>query len=320
MASNKLNWGMLSTARINKSILPVLDHSLRSTCLAVASRSAERAQQYAAEWKIKRSYGSYEELLVDPHIDVIYNPLPNHLHAAWTVKALEAGKHVLCEKPMALSLEEFDAIQKAVDTTGKVVTQCFMYRTQPRTYKVMELIQSGEIGKVRMVRGSFNFILDRPDDFRWTAEFGGGSLWDIGCYPVSYARMITGSSPIEMDAYAKKTDSGVDNSMIGMLRYPNDVWAQFDCSFSQPQLSQMEVRGDKGSILIPNPFHSTKPHQIFLLKGETQKRFKFKPRMSALGTITDLENVILTGTAPRLGLPECRDITQTLAELIRIAR
>jgi D-xylose 1-dehydrogenase (NADP+, D-xylono-1,5-lactone-forming) len=320
MASKKLNWGILSTARINKSILPVLDHSLRSTCLAVASRSSEQAQQYAAEWAIKRSYGSYDELLADEDIDVIYNPLPNHLHASWTVKALEAGKHVLSEKPMALSLEEFDAIQDAVTQTGKTVTQCFMYRTQPRTYKVLELIQNGEIGNVRFIRGSFNFTLDRPDDIRWSPDFGGGSLWDIGCYPVSYARMITGCAPVEMDAYTKKTDKGIDDSMIGMMRYPNDIWAQFDCSFSQPQFDQMEVRGDKGSIQIPNPFHSTRPHQIFLLKGQNQKRFRFKPRMSALGTITDIENAILTGSTPRLGLPECRDITQTLAELARIAR
>jgi predicted dehydrogenase len=320
MAKQKLNWGILSTARINQSIIPVLDHSSRSSCLAVASRNADRAQEFAGNWNINRTYGSYEELLADPDIQVIYNPLPNHLHAPWTVKALEAGKHVLSEKPMALSVEEFDSIQDAVERTGNVVTQCFMYRSQPRTLKVLELINSGAIGEVRMIRGSFNFILDRPDDIRWVPEWGGGSLWDIGCYPVSYARMITGCSPDEMAAYARKTERGVDDSMIGIMRYPNGMMAQFDCSFTQPKLDQMEVRGAEGSLLIPNPFHSTTPHQVFLRKGESQKRFRFKARPSALGTINDIENAILDGAAPRMSLPECREITQTLAELVRIAR
>ena len=319
MTPKILNWGMMSTARINKAILPVLQHSLRSTCLAVASRSAERAQKYAAEWEIKRSYGSYEELLADPDIDVIYNSLPNHLHATWTVKALEAGKHVLCEKPMALSVEEIDAIQKTVDHTGKIVTQSYMYRTQPRTYKVLELIQAGEIGEVRLIRGSFSFPLDRIDDIRWIPQFGGGSLWDIGCYPVSYARMITGFSPTEMTAFVKKTEKGVDDTMTGMMRYPNGVIAQFDCSFSLPLQTQMEIRGDLGTLLIPHPFLSKHQHQIFLQKDDRQKRFRFKPRMNALGTVADLEDSILHGRAPRLDLPECREITQTLAELVRIA-
>ena len=320
MSNPILRWGIISTARINEVILPAVERSNKSDCVAVASRSAERANEYASKWNIERSYGSYEKLLEDQDIDVIYNPLPNHLHAEWTIKALKAGKHVLTEKPMALSLIESDAIQEAAEQTGNIVAQCFMYRTQKRTDKVMELIQGGKIGDVCSIRGSFNFPLDDSDDIRWVPEFGGGSLWDIGCYPVSYARMVTGTSPTEVLSFAKRTEKRVDHTMTGMMRYPNGVIAQFDCSFMLPYLAQMEIRGTLGTLIIPSPFRCDQPHEIIILKDGREKQIKFKGQLSAFYTIADIESAILEGTAPRLGLPECREITQTLIELLAAAR
>ena len=186
MTTQPLRWGLLSTARINKALIPPLRLSKRNTLLAVASRSQEKADAYAREQKIKRAYGSYEALLADPEIDVIYNPLPNHLHAEWSIKAVEAGKHVLCEKPLALSLAEVDAMAAAAGKTGKIIAEAFAYRAHPHMRKVKEIVNSGKLGKIKMVHGSFTFVMTKQDDIRWDPDMGGGALWDIGCYPLSF--------------------------------------------------------------------------------------------------------------------------------------
>jgi D-xylose 1-dehydrogenase (NADP+, D-xylono-1,5-lactone-forming) len=207
-----LRWGILSTARINKALIPPLQSSKRNKLLAVASRSQDKADAYARAKKIKRAYGSYEALLADPEIDVIYNPLPNHLHAEWTIKAVEAGKHVLCEKPLALSLDEVDAIAAAADKHGKIVAEAFAYRAHPQTLKVKEIVDSGKLGKIKMVHGSFTFVMTNPDDYRWKPEMGGGGLWDIGCYPLSYTRTVLGAEPLEVFGWQGTAPTGVDAS------------------------------------------------------------------------------------------------------------
>src|SRR5688500_9906419 len=159
MANKVLNWGLLSTARINRALIPPLRASNRNRLLAVASRTQESADRYAQEWKIPRAHGSYEALLADPEIDVIYNPLPNHLHAEWTIKAVQAGKHVLCEKPLALSADEVNAIESAARSHSQVVAEAYMYRHHPQTLKVLELIKDGSLGALRLIRGSFTYVL-----------------------------------------------------------------------------------------------------------------------------------------------------------------
>src|SRR5919109_4092750 len=173
-----LNWGLLSTARINRALITPLGASSRNRLLAVGSRSQQGADQYAQERNIPRAYGSYEALLADPEIDVIYNPLPNHLHAEWTIKAVEAGKHVLCEKPLALSVEEVDAVQAAARKHGRVVAEAFMYRHHPQTLKVQELVTNGSLGTIKLMRGSFSFVLSDDGDIRRDPTKGGGSIWD----------------------------------------------------------------------------------------------------------------------------------------------
>ena len=178
MTKDVLNWGILSTARINQALIPPLRASDRNRLVAVASRFSERAQAYAREWQIPKAYGSYQELLADEEIDVVYIPLPNHLHVAWAVNAARAGKHVLCEKPLALTAEDVDTIAGTASEAGVVVTEAFMYRHHPQTLKVKALIDEGAIGDLLLVQGSFSFVLDRPEDIRLDPAMGGGSRWD----------------------------------------------------------------------------------------------------------------------------------------------
>jgi xylose dehydrogenase (NAD/NADP) len=251
-----LQWGILGTARINQALIPPLRASSRNKLVAVASRSQERAEAYAREWGISRAFGSYESLLADPAIDVIYNPLPNSLHAEWTIKAVQAGKHVLCEKPLAISVEEVDAISAAAAQAGRVVAEAFMYRHHPQTLQVKALVDSGSIGTPRLVRGSFSFNMTRANDVRLDPAMGGGCLWDVGCYPVSFARYLAGSEPVEVFGWQITGPSGIDELFAGQLRFAgsHDLYAQFDCSFRVPLRTQLEIVGSEGVIRLPAPF------------------------------------------------------------------
>ncbi len=195
---------------------------------------AGSADAYAKEKKIERAHGSYESLLADPDIHVIYNSLPNHLHAEWTIKAVEAGKHVLCEKPIALNVDEVDAIKSAADKHGRVVAEAFMYRHHPQTLKVQEIVKSGSLGTLKLVRGSFSFFLDREGDVRLNPEWGGGSIWDVGCYPISYARTVVGASPLEVFGWQVTGKTGIDDTFVGQMRFKDDIQAQFELEFCHP--------------------------------------------------------------------------------------
>ena len=193
-----LRWGILGTARINRMLIPPLKASPDNRLVAVASRELARGEEYAREWGIGRVHGSYEALLADPEIDAVYIPLPNHLHAEWTIKAARAGKHVLCEKPLALTVADVDAMVSACREAGVVLAEAFMYRHHPQTLKVKQLLDEGAIGTLRYLRGAFTFELSRPNDVRLRPEWGGGCLWDVGCYPVSFARHLVGQEPLEV--------------------------------------------------------------------------------------------------------------------------
>ncbi|HEX5942293.1 MAG TPA: Gfo/Idh/MocA family oxidoreductase, partial [Anaerolineales bacterium] len=234
MANDVLKWGLLSTARINRALITPLRASRRNQLVAVASRTQESADNYAREWKISRAHGSYEALLADPEIDVVYISLPNHLHAPWTIKAVEAGKHVLCEKPLALSVEEVDAIQSAARRYGRVVMEAFMYRHHPQTLKVQEMVKSGSLGTLKLIRGSFSFALAREGDVRLDPAMGGGSVWDIGCYPISYARTVVGAAPLAVFGWQVIGPTGIDETFVGQMRFDHDILAQFDSSFVIP--------------------------------------------------------------------------------------
>ncbi len=320
--ADKLKWGLLSTARINRALIPAIRASKRSELVAVGSRKIETGQQYAKQWSIPFVFGSYEDLLSDPGVDVIYNSLPNHLHAEWTIKALKAGKHVLAEKPLALSSAEVQAIRDTSKTTGKTVTEAFMYRHHPQTLKVQELLASGAIGDVRYIQGDFIYTLDRPKDIRWVAEYGGGSIWDVGCYPISFIRMVTGRMPLSVHGYQVLYKTGVDLTFTGHMEFPDGVLAHFYSSFDLPNDSRMEIVGTKGKITVMQPFliRDAKIPLILQRADEPEQKITFPDLDLYLGEVNDMEEAVLDGKKPRLSLDESEENIATIVSLLESAR
>jgi len=321
MPDKVLNWGLLSTARINRALIPPLQVSKRNHLLAVASRSQETAEKYAREWKIPNAHGSYEALLADPEIDVIYNPLPNHLHAEWTIKAVEAGKHVLCEKPLALSVDEVDAIQSAASKHGRVVAEALMYRHHPQTLKAREIVKSGSLGTLKLIRGSFSFVISRVDDIRLLdPAMGGGSIWDVGCYPISYARTVLGENPLEVFGWQVTGPTGIDETFIGQMRFANDIHAQFDSSFVIPFHSFMEVVGSDGTLNIPKPFKPGVNEKIYITRGDKTETIKIKGQELYIGEVEDMADAILLGRETRISLGDSRANVAVISALLESAR
>jgi predicted dehydrogenase len=318
--SKVLNWGLLSTARINRALIPPLQVSRRNKLLAVASRSQATADAYAREKKIPRAYGSYEALLADPEIDVIYNPLPNHLHAEWTIKAVQAGKHVLCEKPLALSVAEVDAIIAAARQHGRVVAEAFMYRHHPQTLKVQEIVQSGSLGTLKLIRGSFTFVLTREGDVRLKPEWGGGSIWDVGCYPISYARNVVGGEPLEVFGWQVTGPTGIDETFVGQMRFGSGVIAQFDSSFVIPFHAFMEIVGSEGTLNIPHPFKPGIAEKIYLTRDDRTETLTVKGGELYSGEVEDMADAILLGRAPRVTLEDSRANVAAIAAFLESAR
>jgi predicted dehydrogenase len=286
----------------------------------VASRTQEFADGYARKWKIPRAYGSYEALLAAPEIDVIYNSLPNRLHAQWTIKALEAGKHVLCEKPLALSIAEVDAMGEAARKHGRVVAEAFMYRHHPQTLKVQELVKSGPLGDLKLIRGSFSFVLTRAGDVRLDPALGGGSIWDLGCYPISYARMIAGEPPLEVFGWQVTGPTGIDETFVGQMRFDHGVHGQFDCSFAIPFQPFMEIIGSEGALNIPNPFKPGVDEKIFLKRGDKTETIKIKGQELYIGEVEDMADAVLLGHAPRISLDDSRANVAVISALLDSAR
>ncbi len=320
MTDKVLNWGLLSTARINRALITPLRASKRNKLLAVASRTQESADRYAREWKIPRAHGSYEALLADPEIDVIYNSLPNHLHAGWTIKAVEAGKHVLCEKPLALSVDEVDAMQEAARKHGRVVAEAFMYRHHPQTLKVQDIVKNGSLGDLKLIRGSFSYILRRDGDVRLDPTMGGGSIWDVGCYPISYTRTVTGENPLEVFGWQVTGPTGIDETVVGQMRFNHEVYAQFDCSFAIPFHPFMEIVGSEGTLNIPNPFKPGVDEKIFLTRADKTETIKIKGQELYIGEVEDMADAVLLGHSPRISLDDSRANVAVIYALLESAR
>jgi predicted dehydrogenase len=286
----------------------------------VGSRSQDTADAYAKEKKIERAYGSYESLLADPDIDVIYNPLPNHLHAEWTIKAVEAGKHVLCEKPLALTVHEVDAIKSAAHRYGRVVAEAFMYRHHPQTLKVQELVKSGLLGSLKLIRGTFSFALTNEKDVRLNLEMGGGSIWDVGCYPISYARTVVGENPLEVFGWQVTGETGIDDTFVGQMRFKDDVLAQFDSSFVIPFHAFMEIVGSEGTLNIPQPFKPDVNEKIYVTRGDKTETIKIKGQELYIGEVEDMADAILLGRDPLVSLDDSRANVAVISAFLESAR
>jgi len=315
-----LRWGLLGTARITRSIIPALRAAAGHELTAVASRSAEKAEAHAKQWSIPRAITSYEAMLADPDIDIVYIPLPNHMHAEWAIKAAEAGKHVLCEKPIALTVEEVDRIAAAATRHGVVIAEAFMYRHHPQTMMLKQLLAEGAIGELRYIRGSFTFTLNRPNDVRLAHEWGGGSLWDVGCYPVSLARVLAGM-PREVFGRAQLGPTGIDEMFAGQLIFSDRLQANFDCGFCAPFRTEAELVGTTGSIRVTRPFKPGASETLVLSRGDDFEQIAIDNAGELyVGEVEDMAKAIHEGTPSRVTLADSRDNTALLVALYESAR
>ena len=258
---NKLRWGVLGAANIAvKKVIPGMQRGEWCEVTALASRDLEKAQRFANELGIAKAYGSYDELLADPEIDAVYNPLPNHLHVPWTIRAAEAGKHVLCEKPIALNAREASQLLAVRDRTGRKIEEAFMVRTHPQWIKVRELIESGRIGAVRSVSGHFSYNNPDPQNIRNIADIGGGGLMDIGCYLIFFSRLIFRAEPgrvIGLMQIDEATQTDVLTSAL--LDFPQGQ-AAFTCGTRMTPYQRVQIVGARGRIEVEVPVN-TPPDQ-----------------------------------------------------------
>jgi xylose dehydrogenase (NAD/NADP) len=258
MSNGKIRWGILGCAKIaERAVIPGIQGSETGVVAGIASRTEEKAKEMAAKLSIPKVYSSYEALLADPDIDAVYIPLPNHLHMEWTVKAAEAGKHVLCEKPAALTAEEAQTMVDACDSAGVVLAEAFMYRHHPRYERIREIIASGEIGTIRGIHGTFTFNgAGNAGNVRFRKEWGGGSIYDVGVYPISAARLILGAEPeaVTCRAFFSPEHGDVDMMASGLVEFPNDVSLTFDCGMWADFRNTLEILGTDGRIEVPTAF------------------------------------------------------------------
>lgn len=319
--TNTVRWGLLSTANINQALIPPIRASERGELTAVASRSQESADAYAAEWAIPLAFGSYEAMLESDAVDAVYISLPNHLHAEWSIKAMQNGQHVLCEKPFALTVEDVDRVRAVSEETGMVIAEAFMYRHHPQTKMAGELIRSGALGEVTAVRGVFNFKMGSRDNVRLVPEWGGGALWDVGCYPMSMAQFLLGGAPQWVFGDQWLGEEGVDELFTGQMHYEGGRMAQFSCGFRTPEHAFVEVLGTNGRLIINEPFKPQLSGNDFLFENEDgQVEELAAPQMDLyLGEVEDLQAAILDGADPYLSLEETRDHVRTIVALYESA-
>ena len=253
----KLRFGVLGAAKIaREKVIPPLMRAARCEVVALASRDAARAAEVAGRLGIARSYGSYEQLLADPAIDAIYNPLPNHLHVPWTIKAAEAGKHVLCEKPIGLDAGECATLIEARDRTGVVIQEAFMVRTHPQWLRARDLVRGGRIGELKAIHGHFSYHLVDPANVRNVAEWGGGGLLDIGCYPINTSRFVTGREPTRVAALIERDPAtGIDRLGTAILDY-GPVQCCFQYATQLVPRQTMQFFGTKGRLVVEVPFNA----------------------------------------------------------------
>ena len=252
----KIKWGILGCAGIaEKQFLPALLDVDDAELWAIGSRDRDKAQCWAAKWEAKRAYGSYEAVLEDPEVEAVYIPLPNLFHGEWTIKALRAKKHVLCEKPMAVTLSQAEQMLEVAKEEQRLFMEGFMYRFHPQIDQALAWIGEGQIGEVSLVRGSFSFVMKDRKNIRLQDVPGAGSLWDVGCYPIHFMNLVFGGPPQSVLAQGHFLDNTlVDLSMAGLLDYGSGRQGIFDCSFEQMRRSSLEIVGKTGTIIIPVPW------------------------------------------------------------------
>jgi len=298
-------WGLLSTARVNRLVLAGARESDRVKVIALASRDSARAAAYAGEHGIERAYGGYDALLRDPDVDAVYISLPNSLHLEWTLRALGAGKHVLCEKPLSRRATKVEQAFEVAERAGLVLSEGFMWRHHPQTKELSRLVVEGAIGRLRMIRASFSFQLAAvhgAGDARFQPELDGGSLMDVGSYCVNAARLLAGE-PERVYAEQIVGASRVDVCFAATLRFPGEIVSHFDCGFTIPYRDELEVVGDEASLFVEDPWHIHSPGIELRREPEPEKIEVEQVSIEAANSYRlELENVsdAIRGDAPLL--------------------
>lgn len=324
---SKLRWGILGAARVNERLMPAIVEADNAELVAIASRRKDAAAQtlsrYAPEQTNVRTYDSLEALLIDLDVDAVYLPLANHEHAEWTLKALKAGKHVLCEKPMALTVTDIDAIAAVANAHKLTVMEGFMYRFHPQHERVKELLASGCIGEIRSVRASYSFMMRPARLYRLadSVERGGGAMWDIGCYAIHALRMFFEQAPVAVTALSNYAESGADITTSGIIDYGAGKFAHFDFSFERARRCEYEITGSKGGL---------KCHTVWQLPGDvpviswwTEDGFSGEERLPAHNhfrlEIEHFSASVLNGTLPALSLDDAKGNCQIIVAALQSA-
>ncbi|MBN2659329.1 MAG: Gfo/Idh/MocA family oxidoreductase [Spirochaetales bacterium] len=287
--NTKIRWGILSTANIGmKQVIPAMMKGSNCEIVAIASRNKEKAEEAAAELGIAKACGSYEELLSDPDIDAIYNPLPNHLHVEWSIKCMEAGKHVLCEKPITLTVEDVEKLMEARDRTGMKISEAFMVRSHLQWLKARDMVRKGDLGKVQSIAGFFSYYNTDGDNIRNKPEYGGGSLWDIGCYPVNTSRFIFGEEPVRVMALTEVDPAfKTDRLASAILEYPSGQ-AIFTSSTQLAGRQRMTITGTENTLDVEIPFNAPADEScsLYMGKGPIRDRDRKEIRIEACNQYT----------------------------------
>lgn len=315
----ELNWGILSTARIGeKAVIPAIRMIKNNHVLAVASRELTRATAFAAKLEIPKAYGSYQELLNDPGVKAVYIPLPNSEHKEWTLKALEAGKHVLVEKSFAMNADEAQEMVSSALEHGLILMENFMYRYHPRFEKIIEMMRKGELGKLKFIHSSFSWNLTNPDDIRLSANLGGGTLLDIGTYCVNFQRQLAGREPKAVSCRTYQGNTPVDLTAVGSMSFGEQLETQFFASFAAVGQQYTRIVGTEGVLEIQRPFNTNNENtEAFLTKGNDTKKLNFKSENDYKALLEHFYQVVISRESPRFPLSDAVNqmlVLETLAK------
>ena len=322
----KLRWGVLGTARIVRKTIPALQKTKNGVVVGIASRDEERAKACAETHGMMQTFGSYAALLDAPDIDAVYITLPNALHYEWVIRSLEAGKHVLCEKPLALSTAECEDVKRVAEKTGFKVLEGFMYRFHPRFEMLQELLREQVVGELTFINVAHSFAAEDQGNIRWSSGLGGGALFDVGCYCVNLSRTLAGAEPLELSAFANYVDANdggrVDSSFAGMLRFPAGVTAHFDCGMNLERRNHLEIVGTQGRLVVDNPFSSLEEDSVIeehhFGQDSVTHEIGGANHFTRMGEA--FAEAVLNGTPLRYGLDDAAGNAQTLEALAEAAR
>jgi predicted dehydrogenase len=314
-----LRWGLLGTARINRLIIPAIRASARSVVHAVASRDPARGRAYADTWHIPNVSASYDHLLASG-VDIVYVSLPNALHVPWTLRALTAGRHVLCEKPLALTPEDARRVADAAAAAHLVVFDGFMYRHHAQSRRIADLVTGGAIGTLRAMTGGFTYMQNREHDVRLDPALGGGALWDIGCYPVHFGQWLAGARAISVMASGDIGPTGVDERVAGVVTYASGTTLTFHTGFRAAYETHMHIVGTDGVLDVPRPFRPDVDSHVVLHRRDHVERIDTGGNAPFVDEVRDMEDAVLGVKPPPVPLDESRTLAATIVAIHESAR